>query len=100
MNIGQLLKETRDRIDLTQEEMSPLVFISRSTISKLERNEMPIETLDFIRWLQVVQSKLQISNTTPLEAGITFINGVDIVVLTEMLTQVVSGFASFIRLLI
>lgn len=91
MNVGQLLRETRNLINLSQEAMSPLVLISRSTISKLERNEMTIETPDFIKWLQIVQSKLQSSNTTPLEAGITFVNGVDIVQLTEMLTQVVSG---------
>lgn len=94
MNIGPLLRETRNRAGLTQEDMSPLVNISRSTISKVERNEMPIQMEDFIRWLQVIQ--LRMPNTTPIEAGITIVNGVDVLVLTDMLTQLVGGFIAFI----
>ena len=89
MNIGPLLRETRNRAGLTQEAMSPLVNISRSTISKVERNEMPIQMEDFIRWLQVIQ--LRMPNTTPIEAGITVVNGVDVLLLTDMLTQLVGG---------
>ena len=95
MEFGGLLKSTRKAGDLTQEEIAPLVNISRSTISKLERGDMPLKAEDLIRWLQVVQAKVNTSNTTPLEAGITLINGVDIGHLTEMLTQAVSGFINF-----
>lgn len=94
MNIGPLLRETRTRAGLTQEDMSPLVNISRSTISKVERNEMPIQTEDFIRWLQVIQ--LRMPNTTTLEAGITVVNGVDVHLLVDMLTQFVGGFIAFL----
>ena len=95
MDIG-FLRETRERADLTQEEMAPLMQVSRSTITKLERGDRALKFDDCIRWLQVVVSRINTSNTTPLEAGITYINGVDIVQLAEMLTQVVSGFISLL----
>ena len=92
MNFGMALKATRKAVKLTQEQMSPLVQISRSTISKLERNEMPLQSDDLLRWLQVIQSRLQVQNTTPLEVGVALINGVDIVALTQMLTTFAGGF--------
>lgn len=97
MNIGQILRKTRKQADLTQEDMAYSINISRSSISKMERNEMSLQTEDFIRWMQVIQSKL--SNTTTIEAGITgitLINGVDIAVLVDMLTQFVGMFIKFI----
>lgn len=90
MNIGQILRVTRKEADLTQEDMAHLINISRSSISKLERNEMSLQTEDFIRWMQVVQSRL--SNTTSLEASIALINGVDITLLVDMLTKFVGVF--------
>ncbi|MEV9640468.1 helix-turn-helix transcriptional regulator [Mammaliicoccus sciuri] len=95
MNVGQLLRSTRKRAGLTQEDMSPLVNISRSTISKVERNEMTLATEDFIRWLQTIQAKLA-ANTTTLETSLYVINGVDINLLVDMLTKVVGGIISFL----
>lgn len=94
MNIGHLLRVTRKEADLTQEDMAHLVNISRSSISKIERNEMPLQTEDFIRWMQVIQSKLP--NTTTVEASIFLINGVDLYVLVDMLTQFVGLFIGVI----
>lgn len=94
MNVGQLLRTTRKSAGLTQEDMSPLVNISRSTISKIERNEMTLATEDFIRWMQVIQVKTM--NTMPLEVGFLLINGVDLHLLVDMLTKVVGGFIRFI----
>lgn len=90
MNIGQILRMTRKRADLTQEDMAYSINISRSSISKIERNEMSLQTEDFIRWMQVIQTRL--SNTTAIEAGITLVNGVDIAVLVDMLTKFVGMF--------
>ncbi|MEK4025833.1 helix-turn-helix domain-containing protein [Sporosarcina sp. FSL W7-1283] len=95
MNVGQLLRSTRKRAGLTQEDMSPLVNISRSTISKVERNEMTLATEDFIRWLQTIRAKLA-ANTTTLETSLYVINGVDINLLVDMLTKVVGGIISFL----
>lgn len=91
MNVGQLLRTTRKSAGLTQEDMSPLVNISRSTISKVERNEMTLATEDFVRWLKVIQIRLS-TNTTTVEAGLYLINGVDMNLLIDMLTKVVGGF--------
>lgn len=95
MNIGRVLRTARRRADLTQEDLSFELNIARSTISKIERNEMVPQTEDFIRWMQVVQIKL--SNTTAIEAGITLVNGVDVAVLVDMLTQFVGMFIKFIN---
>lgn len=96
MNVGQLLRSTRKSAGLTQEDMSPLVHISRSTISKVERNEMTLATEDFVRWLQVIQARL-ITNTTTIEASLFLINGVDINLLADMLTKVVGGCIYLLR---
>jgi len=97
MNFGAVLKATRKSVKLTQEEIAPLVQISRSTISKLERDEMSLKAEDLIRWLQVIQSRTRMSgNTTPLEAGISLIHGVDIVALSQMLTNLVGGVIHFL----
>ncbi|MEK4715373.1 helix-turn-helix domain-containing protein [Sporosarcina sp. FSL K6-5500] len=96
MNFGSFLITSRKAVNLTQEQIAPLVNISRSTISKLERDEMTLKAEDLIRWLQVVQSKTRMSsNTTPLEAGISLIHGVDIVALSQMLTNLVGGVIYF-----
>lgn len=94
MNVGQLLRATRKRAGLTQEAMSPLVNISRSTISKVERNEMTLATEDFIRWLQTIQTKLS-TNAVTIETSLYIINGVDINLLVDMLTKAVGGFITF-----
>lgn len=70
--------------------MSYLINISRSSISKIERDEMSLQTEDFIRWMQVIQSRLP--STTTIEAGVTVINGVEITTLADMLTQFVGMF--------
>lgn len=94
MDVGRLLRSTRKSAGLTQEELSPLVNISRSTISKVERNEMTLATEDFIRWLQIAHVRL--TNTTPIEAGLLIIHGVDLAVLVDMLTKAVGGFINFL----
>lgn len=86
MNIGETLRTARKRAELTQEEMSFELDMARSTISKLERNDMRIQMEDFIRWIQVVQSRM---NTTAVEASVTVINGIDINALAEMLNTFV-----------
>ncbi|QNK87789.1 helix-turn-helix domain-containing protein [Sporosarcina sp. resist] len=96
MNFGMALKATRKAVKLTQEQMSPLVQISRSTISKLERGEMSLQSDDLMRWLHVVTSRLQVQNTTPIEMGVVLVNGVDVVALTQTLTQFLGGFISFL----
>lgn len=93
MNIGETLRTARKRADLTQEEMSFELDMARSTVSKLERNDMRIQMEDFIRWIQVVQSRL---DTTAVEAGLTIVNGIDINTFSEMLNRfvglVIGGF--------
>lgn len=91
MDIG-FLRATRERANLTQEEIAPLIQMSRPAVSKLERGERALKFEDCVKWMQVVQSRIQAAGTTPIEAGIAMVNGVDIVTLTQMLTTLVGGF--------
>ncbi|MEK4712287.1 helix-turn-helix domain-containing protein [Sporosarcina sp. FSL K6-5500] len=93
---GAVLKETRKRVKLTQDEIAPLIQTSRPTVSKLENGDRAVKLDDFIKWLQVVQSKLQVTNTMPADLGVALVNGVDVIQLTQMLTQFVGGFIKFI----
>lgn len=94
MNVGRILRLTRKNANLTQEDMAHSLNIARSSISKIERNEMSLQTEDFIRWMQVIQSRLP--NTTTIEAGITVVNGVEITTLVDMLTQFIGMFIRMI----
>lgn len=93
MDIG-FLRETRKRANLTQDEMAPLMQLSRPAISKIENGERILKAADLVKWLQVVGARLQTS-TTPLEVGVAMINGVDILALAQTLTQFVGGFIHF-----
>lgn len=88
MNVS-FLRASREEANLTQEEIAPLLQMSRSTVSKLENGERVLKAEDLLKWLQVVQQRLH--NTTPIEVGITLINGVDIVAITDMLTTLAGG---------
>lgn len=95
MKFGPLLRQTRKGVGLTQEAMAEEIHIARSTISKLERDEMSLSAEDLLRWLQIIKARIQpgvMGSTTPLEVGIAFVQGVDIIALTDMLTRIVGGF--------
>lgn len=95
MKFGPLLRQTRKGVGLTQEAMAEEIHIARSTISKLERDEMSLSAEDLLRWLQIIKARIKpsaMSSTTPLEVGIAFVQGVDIIALTDMLTRIVGGF--------
>lgn len=92
MKFGWLLRKTRVGVGLTQEAMAEEIHIARSTISKLERDEMTLTAEDLIRWLQIIKSRIRIpESTTAMEMGVALVQGVDIVALTDMLTRIVGG---------
>lgn len=102
MKFGWLLRKTRIGVGLTQEAMAEEIHIARSTISKLERDEMTLSAEDLVRWLQIIKEQmiknrmqLGMQSTTPLEIGVAIapiVQGVDLIALTDMLTRIVGGF--------
>lgn len=93
MKFGWLLRKTRVGVGLTQEAMAEEIHIARSTISKLERDEMTLTAEDLIRWLQIIKSRIRVpESTTAMEMGVALVQGVDIIALTDMLTRIVGGF--------
>lgn len=102
MKFGWLLRQTRKGVGLTQEAMAEEIHIARSTISKLERDEMTLSAEDLVRWLQIIKEqmiknrmRLGMQSTTSLEIGAAIapiVQGVDLIALTDMLTRIVGGF--------
>ena len=94
MDIG-FLRETRKRADLSQEQMAPLMDLSRTAITKLEKGDRALKFDEGIKWMQIVGARIQATGTTSLELGVAMVNGVDILALAQTLTQFVGGVIRF-----
>lgn len=68
---------------MSQEEMAAETHLSRSTVSRLENNQMEIKAVDLINWFQAAQAP---------EVAAAIICGVDVAVVTDLLSTVTLGF--------
>ena len=65
-NIGSKIKEYRKNKNLTQQELAQEVGITRQTLSKLEKGEIPkISLSTFIKILNALDLELEISEKRP-----------------------------------
>ena len=65
-NIGSTIKEYRKANNLTQQELASQVGITRQTLSKLEKGEIPkISLATFIKILNTLNLELEISEKKP-----------------------------------
>ena len=65
-NIGSTIKEYRKSNNLTQQELASKVGITRQTLSKLEKGEIPkISLATFIKILDTLNLELEISEKKP-----------------------------------
>ena len=87
MDFGPLLKKARISSGLSQEKLAPLMFMPRSTISKLENSKMEIKATDLIRWFQQTQVP---------EVAVAVLCGVDLIAVSQLLTSLVGGFINFL----
>jgi len=88
--IGEFFKKSRKRSGLSQEEMSEIMYMPRSTISKVENGRMELKVSDAARWCQATQ-------VPELLAAI--LCGVDVATVTQLLSSLptlVGGFISYI----
>ena len=53
---GNVLKKLRLKAGFSQEEMAEKMFVSRSTVSRLENNRLKLTVEDAVRWGQVTQA--------------------------------------------
>lgn len=79
MELGTVLKQMRKEAGLSQEAISEELHIARSSISKLERDQLELRAFDLIRWANVTQSQ---------EALAAMILGVDVATLQQALDTV------------
>ena len=65
-NIGSTIKEYRKANNLTQQELASQVGITRQTLSKLEKGEIPkISLATFIKILNTLSLELEINEKKP-----------------------------------
>ena len=65
-NIGSTIKEYRKTNNLTQQELANQVGITRQTLSKLEKGEIPkISLATFIKILSTLELELEINEKKP-----------------------------------
>ena len=87
MSFGTVLQKVRVEAGLSQEELADKMFVSRSTVSRLENDRLKLTVQDAISWGQA-------TNATEVMAAL--LCGVDLVALTQMLTTLLGGFIHFI----
>ena len=65
-NIGSTIKEYRKSNNLTQQELAGKVGITRQTLSKLEKGEIPkISLASFVKILDALNLELEINEKKP-----------------------------------
>lgn len=87
MKFGAVLKNARIDSGLSQDELGDKIFLSRSTISRLENDKLELKMADGIRWLHATQAH---------EALVALLCGVDVTTVVHTLTKLMGGFISYI----
>lgn len=76
MSFGPVLKQMRKDANMSQEELAEELHIARSSISKLERDQLELKAVDLLSWANVTQSQDVIA---------ALALGIDVVVLQQAL---------------
>ena len=84
MKFGALLKKARLNSGLSQEEMAEKIFLSNSTVSRLESDKIELKARELVRWFQVTQA--------PELLAIMFC-GIDVSTVAQTLTTLIGGLA-------
>ncbi|HHY74073.1 MAG TPA: helix-turn-helix transcriptional regulator [Bacillus bacterium] len=87
MQLGQIFKKSRKLSGLSQEALAEIMFMPRSTISKVENDKMELKISDAIRWFQATQAP---------EVLAAVLCGVDVTTVIQTLTTLLGGFISYI----
>lgn len=54
---GSLLRDMRNSAGMSQEQLAEELHIARSSISKLERNQLELRAADLLRWAKVTENQ-------------------------------------------
>ena len=88
---GSVLKKVRLQSGLSQEELAEEIFLSRSAVSRLENNRLKLTVEDAVRWGQATQAP---------EIIAALLCGIDIAVVSQLISTVSTLVGGFINLLI
>ncbi len=80
---GSILKKVRLKSGLSQEELAEEIYLSRSAVSRLENNRLKLTVDDAVRWGQATQA-------TEIIAAL--LCGIDVAVVSELVTTLIGGF--------
>lgn len=81
MDFGSILRKMRKEAGMSQEDMSEELHIARSSISKLERNQLELKAVDLFSWMNTTQS-------TEIIAALAL--GIDVTLLQQALEMISS----------
>ncbi|WP_138755775.1 helix-turn-helix domain-containing protein [Paenibacillus sinopodophylli] len=79
MTAGTILKHCREKAGISQVKLARLLNRTQSSISKLEKDQNPVDTDTFRDWTRI---------TNQMEAGIAFLYGVDPAAVLQTILQV------------
>lgn len=57
MEFGQILRGMRKEADMSQEDVAEELHIARSSISKLETNQLELRASDLFRWAKATENQ-------------------------------------------
>lgn len=76
MQFGSVLRKMRKEADMSQEDLAEHLHIARSSISKLERNQLELRAADLIGWANATGAQ---------DMLIAMFCGIDIALVQQML---------------
>ena len=89
MDFGADLKNARLKAGLSQEEMADKIYVSHSTVSRLERGKIELKAKELMRWIQVTQAP-------ELLAVVLCSTGLDLGTITQAVSSITTLIGGFI----
>lgn len=91
MKFGARLRKSRKEVGLSQEEISDILHISRSTVSKLENNLADLKASTLLRWGQVISLFRSGQVTSAQEVTAAMVCSVDVSMAMDVIQKVLGG---------
>lgn len=83
MQFGPLLRKARKFAGLTQQDLAVELNMSRTSVSKLERDQLELKAADLFEWLRVTQAQ---------EMAALMLCGIDVATILQNFSQLLGGF--------
>lgn len=91
MQFGSVLRKMRKSAGYSQEEMAEELHIARSSISKLERDQLELKASDLVSWCNVTNAQ---------EVLIAFLLGVDGLSMMQQVIEAITSTTSVVGMIL